>query len=215
MNELWEDGETIFQTNLEWDASIRFFNDHGIISSQADKWILHEKASIERFEKLKSLLRKCGYTPRVIRDSTVEKFLCSLVGHSIHELPRAIEETLVPKYIKSLNYRTEVLYAQFGGYVIGLSRFFYTYDSGFSVRLVLSSQFSFDERKGFVIKNRKRLIVYVQDEIRKSKRIMKTIGSLDYFKCAEITVLRNPEAEFKFDVKKVVLKEEHDAADPG
>ena len=215
MNELWEDGEPIFYADLfnyfhrsysrfcPWDC-VRFFNNHGIISAEEAGWVPYKKASIEYFGKLKSLLNKCGYTPNVIRNYTIAKFLWALVGHPICELPRAIEEELVPRYINGQKYRNEVLFAQFSGYVIGLSRFFYTYDSGFSVRLVLSSQFSFCERRDFCIKNKKRLIVYVKDEIRKSKRIMKSIGSLDYFKCTEITVLRNPEVEFKFDIKTVV-----------
>ena len=91
---------------------------------------------------------------------------------------------------------------QFQEYVIGLANDIDVYSSGFSVRVLLASYRSFDERRLFVKSHKTDLVKWTMWRIAESYKMMKKIGSLDFYKPVEIVTLRNPEIEIKFQVKK-------------
>ena len=87
-------------------------------------------------------------------------------------------------------------------HIIGLDRSFIdVYPTGFSVRLLLRTSKSFDEQKKFLKENRKDILKYVMNEIQYSKKIMKRIGDLKFYKPVEIILLRTNEVDIKFEVK--------------
>lgn len=73
--------------------------------------------------------------------------------------------------------------------------------TGFSVRLLLKSDKSFQEQKQFVKTYRKDILRYVMNEIPHIKKIIKRIGDLKFYKPVEIILLRSNELDIKFEVK--------------
>lgn len=73
--------------------------------------------------------------------------------------------------------------------------------TGFSVRLLLKSDKSFQEQKQFVKTHRKDILQYVMNEIPHTKKIMRRIGDLKFYKPVEIILLRSNELDIKFEVK--------------
>ena len=96
----------------------------------------------------------------------------------------------------------EELKKRFDGYVIGIDKSIDVYGSGFSVRVVFSSDVSFQERAKFLRENRAEFVRWVMKEISESKKITNRIGSIKFYKPVEIVNLRAREVEIKFEVKK-------------
>lgn len=96
----------------------------------------------------------------------------------------------------------EELKKKFDGYVIGIDKSIDVYGSGFSVRVVFSSDVSFREKAKFLRENRVEFVRWVMKEISESKKITNRIGSIKFYKPVEIVNLRAREVEIKFEVKK-------------
>ena len=78
------------------------------------------------------------------------------------------------------------------------------YRTGFSVRVLLDTGMSFPQRRAFIKENKAELISWVMRELSENAGAAKRIGSLRFYRPTEITVLRAPEAEIKFEVKKIL-----------
>ena len=92
---------------------------------------------------------------------------------------------------------------KFEGLVIGLDRKLYTYDYGFTARVLFRSDSTFDQRKAFLKSERKNLVKWVMDELKDSKNVQKQIGNIKFYKPVELCLMRIPEVEIKFEVKNV------------
>lgn len=98
----------------------------------------------------------------------------------------------------------ERLKDRFNGAVIGLDHEMDVYRTGFSVRVLLDTGMSFPQRRAFIKENKAELISWVMRELSENAGAAKRIGSLRFYRPSEITVLRAPEAEIKFEVKKIL-----------
>ena len=96
----------------------------------------------------------------------------------------------------------------FDGCVVGLGKEIDVYSSGFSVRVLLSSSRSFEERRAFIKAHKVELVRWTMYQISESGKMMNAIGSLDFYRPVEIITLRNPEVEIKFQVKNVDVFDE-------
>lgn len=151
-------------------------------------------------------IRKLGYDS-VLGASKIDAMIFNrCVGKTERDL-----EALVLEYAVKLKMRREKearswdewqeLRQRFDGYVIGIDKSVDVYEDGFSVRVLLSAQRSFEERKAFVSENYRDLMRYVIGEITRNKRIMGKIGDIRFYNPVEVIVLRVPELDVKFDVK--------------
>lgn len=93
---------------------------------------------------------------------------------------------------------------KFDGVVIGLDSKIDVYDAGFTVRVLFGSDIAFAGKKKFVAENRTEFLKWVMHELSESKRAMRKIGDMRYYRPVEIVVLRSSEVEVKFEVKKEV-----------
>ena len=97
----------------------------------------------------------------------------------------------------------EKLREKFDGIVIGVDSEIDVYDSGFSVRVLFSSDVTFAGRRQFLTENKKEFVRWVMNEIRNSKYLSRRIGDIKFYKPVEIINLRAHEVEVKFEVKEV------------
>lgn len=166
------------------------------------------------WKRINEWLLLLGYDSKSgIRDDfLVESVLNPIVGMTEHEAEKHIK-TLVKSLYNGRKDRedhkkqTDELNNRFNGYVIGLAKDFYTYNSGFSIRLLLSSEHSFSERKKFAKNNKKEIIKYALQMISQNKRLIKEIGDIRYYKPVEIVTCKIPEIEIKFEVKDISIFE--------
>lgn len=139
----------------------------------------------------------------------VDKILFSCVGKRDSEIREVVQ-----KYV---DYRKEnrtkddlereqweILKEKFDGAVIGLDKKIDVYETGFSVRVLFSSDMTFAGKAKFLRENRAEFIKWTMREIFKSARIMSKIGSMKFYRPVEIVNLRAQEVEVKFEVKKEV-----------
>ena len=98
----------------------------------------------------------------------------------------------------------EKLRDKFDGIVIGVDSQIDVYESGFSVRVLFSSDVTFGGRKQFLFENKIEFVKWVMREIENSKVMTRRIGDMKFYKPVEIINLRVHEVEVKFEVKNEV-----------
>ena len=98
----------------------------------------------------------------------------------------------------------EKLREKFDGIVIGVDSQIDVYESGFSVRVLFSSDVTFGGRKQLLAEKKIEFVKWVMQEIRNSKVMTRRIGDMKFYKPVEIINLRAHEVEVKFEVKKEV-----------
>ncbi len=158
-------------------------------------------------------LANLGYHPVQIRFAD---FLNKYVGHNRGELLDEIKkraannakrsrsrESPAVSRVKWVNQRD-----RFDGWIIGIDKqYFNMHPTGFSVCILLKSS-EMNKQAAFVKENCKDILCWCTEEIPSQPRIMKKIGSIDYYKPTEITLLATNEIEVFYEVKKVVDIEE-------
>ncbi len=158
-------------------------------------------------------LANLGYHPVQLRFAD---FLDRYVGHNHGEFLDAIKkraannakrsqsrESPAVSRVKWVNQRD-----RFDGWIIGIDKqYFNMHSTGSSVCILLKSSEK-NERAAFVKENCKDILSWCTEEIPSQPRIMKKIGSIDYYNPTEITLLANNEIEVFYEVKKVVDIEE-------
>ena len=92
---------------------------------------------------------------------------------------------------------------KFDGVVIGVDGKIDVYGNGFSVRVLFSSDVTFEGRKRFLSENKVEFVRWVMHEIGQSKAMARRIGDMRYYRPVEIINLRAHEVEVKFEVKEV------------
>lgn len=138
----------------------------------------------------------------------VLKFIFDMVGKSEEEVREAMferkdkreERKKVGDEQKS---DWEQLKERFGGIVIGLDKKIDSYDDGFSVRVLLRSGTTYKERKEFVHEKKKDMLRWIMEELKDNKKVV----DIRFYKPVEICVLRVPEVDVKFELKKVGEKD--------
>ena len=179
-----------------------YYFDNGIVAfeSGVDDWG-NNSDTLRWFKSL-------GYDS-VLAADRVDRILARCVGKG-----KDAVEDVVLGYAKRLRDRRDhkkktwdewgELRDRFGGNVIGLEKEIDIYESGFSVRVLLSSSKTMDERRKFLRDNREDFVRYVMDEVGKNKRVMGRIGDIRFYKPAELIIMRVPVVEVKFEVKNVL-----------
>ena len=146
---------------------------------------------------------------RFVNPDHISNLLEGCVGKSEAELRRTLDAFDARRKNRIAKQRNEAeswdqTRERFGGIVLNLDKRVDVYSTGFSVRVILSSQIDFAQRKAFVTANRKELVRWTMDELSGQTRTMKRLGDLRFYRPVEITVLRAPEVEIKFEVKRVL-----------
>lgn len=90
---------------------------------------------------------------------------------------------------------------KFNGIVISMDSKIDVYSDGFSVRVLLNSETSFAERKSFLKENRAEFLKWLMYELSQNVKTSRRIGDIGFYKPVEMTLLRAPEVEVKFEVK--------------
>ena len=204
----WRDGQIIYADNKFVDGKGWFTTYYGV----RDGYL--RTAKVNGFDGCRKYkpdivrwLKKFGYDYECFDDQFIKKSLLGpFVDKPIEEaedhikwLKNRLEErrTKSKRLLKVWKEIDEIFY----GYVVGLDKEIDVYNSGFSVRVLLTTSHSFEERRAFVKAARKELVRWTMDQISESSKMMKAIGSLDFYKPVEIITLRIPEVEIKFQVK--------------
>ena len=209
----WKENEVIY-TDLRW-IDHRYFNVYYIVKNGCIRQVskltgsAYKDSSIDEKSKIIEWFKTIGYENKRFDD----KFICRtildpFVNKPIEEAEeniRHLAERLQKKHEKRerLSAQFEKMDDQFREYVVGLANDIDIYSSGFSVRVLLASYHSFDERRLFVKSHKMDLVRWAMYQIPEHSRMMKSIGSLDFYKPVEIVTLRSPEVEIKFQVKNV------------
>ena len=160
--------------------------------------------------KMIQWIRELGYDPIYLDRYVDRMFMSSGVGKSRKYLEQTVKNAAEKWRIgreqqKEKEEEWKNLRERFGGMVIGLDKEFSVYESGFSVRVLMSARRGFEERKKFVQENQKEFWVYVIEEVGKSKRIMNKIGDIRFYEPEELILMRVPEIEVKFKIKGEVM----------
>lgn len=214
----WKENEVMY-TDSRW-MDHRYFNDYYIVKNgcirQVSKltWSAYKDSSIAEKDKIIEWFKTLGYENKWFDDQFIcRTILNPFVNKPIEEAEeniRRLAERLHKKREKreKLLAQFEKMDDQFQEYVIGLANDIDIYSSGFSVRVLLASYHSFDERRLFVKSHKKDLAKWTIWRIAENYRMMKKIGSLDFYKPVEIITLRSPEVEIKFQVKNTDVFDE-------
>ena len=135
----------------------------------------------------------------------LDKCVGKPVGSVVSEMNRYYEERL-ERYLENINgtRRWKEFRDKYGDYVIGVDRDVDIYPTGFSVRVLFQTDKSFEERKKFVKSHSKEIVEYVIGELEDSKRVMRRIGDMRFYKPVMIATLRAAEADVKFEVKREI-----------
>ena len=145
----------------------------------------------------------------LILTRVIEKFVGRPFSDLIVELKaRAVRSSAKTKTAKQSakewKEKWEVLRKRFDGNIIGIDKeYVNTHPDGFSI-LVLMKQAPRDERRAFVEKRTNDILLWCMEEIPNQKKLMKEIGSLDYYTPTEIVVKEANEIEVFFEAKKTI-----------
>lgn len=100
------------------------------------------------------------------------------------------------------------------GLVLGLAKEIDVCESGFSVRVLLSSSLTFEQHKKLVKDNKAKICKWAMTEITERKSMLKAVGSMTFYKPVEMTILRSCEIEIKFEDKDTTAFENRIIASP-
>lgn len=209
----WKENDIIY-SDLGW-RDHRFVNVYYVIKNgylttiSTPAWSCYKDSSINEKDKIIEWFKSLGYDYKAFDD----KFVCKTILNPFLNKPieeaeeniKRLAERLRKKHEKRTRFlaQFEKMDDQFREYVVGLANDIDIYSSGFSVRVLLASYHSFDERRLFVKSHKMDLVRWAMYQIPEHSRMMKSIGSLDFYKPVEIVTLRNPEVEIKFQVKNI------------
>ena len=207
----WKDGEILYSTS-GWKNGkyiyTNYVNENGVLRAKEYEHSRFDSIEKDRFCEW---LNKFGYDYRAFGDDFVKK---SVLGPFVN-LPMKDAEDNIKRLAERLHERRRKekavmeiwnqLDSEFRGFVVGIDKWVDVYDSGFSVRVLLSTQYSFSERRKFVKERSKDIVKWTMAQISENKNMLNRIGDLKFYKPVEIITLRNPEVELKFQVKNVAV----------
>lgn len=163
-----------------------------------------------------------GYRPKnfsYICDDMITKMLIACDGKeasALEELVKAKADRLIR--FRELRQKEEetwrALYSKFNGQIIGLDKAIDVYSTGFSIRVLLRSTLTTEEKRKLVKENYKDIYRWAMGEIVTFKDFRERIGDLAFYKPAEIIILKIPELEVKFEIKNMEVIEKYDSLYP-
>jgi len=209
----WKENDVIY-TDSRW-MDHRYFNIYYIVKNGCIRQVskltgsAYKDSSIAEKDKIIEWFKTLGYENKWFDD----RFICRTILNPFVNKPIEEAEENIRRLAERLHKRREKrekflaqfekMDDQFQEYVVGLANDIDIYSSGFSVRVLLASYHSFDERRLFVKSHKMDLVRWAMWQIAENYRMMKKIGSLDFYKPVEVVTLRNPEVEIKFQVKNI------------
>jgi hypothetical protein len=214
----WKENDVIY-TDPRW-MDHRYFNIYYIVKNGCIRQVskltgsAYKDPSIDEKGKIIEWFKTLGYEYKGFDD----RFVCRTILNPFVNKPIEEAEENIKRLAERLHKRHEKrerlltqfekMDDQFQEYVVGLANDIDIYSSGFSVRVLLASYHSFDERRLFVKSHKKDLAKWTIWRIAENSRMMKKIGSLDFYKPVEIITLRSPEVEIKFQIKNTDVFDE-------
>ena len=185
----------------------------GLIKDETITKIDYRKTPVGINEKMVQRVVDLGYKPVKWNEAHVERLiieaLWSCDGKTMGDFDDYVRER-IEKYLKR-NKKREKDFAEwnklrekFDGYVIGMDKKVDVYDVGFSVRVLMRSDMSLEDKRKFVADNRLDLVKWTISEVVNTQTFKSKIGDMAYYKPVEIVILKVPELEVKFELKKVV-----------
>ena len=182
------DGETIFTESVT--ESVNSWESPSELRNQMRKW-----------------LSDIGYCMKGVGNETISKWLLQCDGKSVEAFEGLVREKIVNHAErKAAEKQTEAewkrLSERFGGSVLGIDRKLDIYQSGFSVRVLLKSSLTRDDRRKLLKEHRTEIVKWVMEEVPGSRDFRDKIGSLKFYRPTEIVLLNAPEFEVKFEVKR-------------
>lgn len=141
-----------------------------------------------------------------VDDDFVYGILYEFMGKNESEIEKIVEKYRSQRdkrrtKIQAEKDRWEELREQFDGVVIGLDSSIDVYENGFSVRVLFCSDMTLVGKRKFLANNKKEFLKWVMLEISNSKKMIKRVGDVRFYKPVEIINLRIPEVEVKFEIK--------------
>lgn len=199
------DGNKLF---VDSDNNILYYLDNDVIKTESVNYVLSHDFRKNWARQRKSIIGKIFFgDEEYFRTSTfkyISGFLKECSGKSVEVARKHASEILAKKEAGQYGQEWIDTRRRFGGMVIGIDSNIDVFPTGFSVRCLLNSGHDFSARRDFVRENGKELVKYVREEVGKARWAMKKIGDLRFYRVSEVTVLRVPEVELKFEVKRVV-----------
>jgi len=166
-------------------------------------------------EKMYQWLQDIGYRPKSFNMSSdvISGWLLKCEGQDVsafEDLVRAKCKKLCQ--LKALRKKQEEawqkLYAKFDGQILGIDRSIDVYRTGFSVRIILRSDMTTEEKRTLLRENRLDLVKWAIGEIQTTKDFKEKIGDMSFYRPAEIIILKIPELEMKFEIKNAEVFEQ-------
>ncbi len=207
----WPEGKTILHCSY-WDKDVTGKNNYVSIAyviadgklaerkaTKYGSWMLY-KAEIDRWFEYLGRSNK-SYTDRFVR-----AILQPCVGKTTDELDSyakaILEKNNAKRALETAKKRSwEDCDEDFKSFVVGLDSTLFLYDAGFSVRLVISSARSFEERRNFVKRRGRDILKWTAQELMLNPRSAGQIGDIRFYKPVTIGVMRVPQIEIKYEVK--------------
>lgn len=198
----------------EWMRVVSSITD-GIVRSEVIPWEeycrLPWSLTCNYNSPLFQRIRDLGYQPIAnnitVQEAMISECLLESDGKPIEyfdDLIRKRAKGLTAARAQRIKWRNAELYRRFPETVIGLDKDIDVYNSGFSVRILLKTGMTKDEKRLFVKDNKKDLIRATMHDITRLRSFKSQIGSLSYYKPCEIIILNVEELEVKFEVKREV-----------
>ena len=160
---------------------------------------------IEKREISEALFGDAKYLGKGVDDGVLVRLLRQVEEHgkdvAVEGFKQKRKEHLEVKKAEEEEWKK--LFKKFNGAVIGVDNCIDVFETGFSVRVLINSGLSFDERRKFVTENQRDFLVWLMEEIKGAKRMMKKIGDMRFYRPAEMVTLRRAsEIEVKFEIKE-------------
>lgn len=158
-------------------------------------------------KEMKNYLEELGYKPKVWTRTTetfvTESLLSPMAGHTVQEFEDHVAK-MAKKMGQTRKFREKAdgdwkrLKDRFDGVILGLDKVIDIYEEGFSIRIILKSTASLDERREFVKKKKGDIARWVCEDIASKDELVNQIGNINDYAPKELLVLKIPELEIKF-----------------
>ena len=171
----------------------------------------------ERSEKTIARLKEMGFDfAKGHETMSTWSMFAHMIGQPVSHIPKYIEEyksknAKLRQDRKKLWDDWETVRDTFNNIVLGVDKEIDYYDTGFTVRIVLSHA-PYQERRETLKNKKKELISYVMTELKRNRSFRQRVPSMDYFYPQEIFIFKSvAEAEIKFSIKSLAQenKTEH------
>lgn len=201
---IWTDSLWVVRNGKKEFRNLRWYVDgETIFTESVSSW----ESPSELRNQMRKWLGDIGYCMKGVSDETISKWLLQCDGKSVEAFEGLVREKIANHAArKAAEKQTEAewkkLSERFDGSVLGIDKKLDIYQSGFSVRILLKSSLTREDRRKLLKEYRTELVKWVMEEVTGSRDFRDKIGSLKYYRPTEIVLLKAPEFEVKFEVKR-------------